>query len=139
MLSPKQLSISQYSSLYDEIIPKDHILRKIKENIDFSFVNNMVKENYCESFGRPADEPEMMFKLLFLEFWKDLSDRNVTQEAKYNMAYKYFLGLNPEETVVDYSLLSKFRKLRINDEDLLQEMLMETVLQMMIYVYIMTE
>ena len=129
MLSPKQLSISQYSTLYDEIIPKDHILRKIKENIDFRFVNNMVKQNYCESFGRPADEPEMMFKLLFLQFWKDLSDREVIQEAKYNMAYKYFLGLNPEDSVIDFTLLSKFRNLRINSEDLLQEMLMETVHQ----------
>lgn len=129
MLCPKQLTISQYSSLYREIIPKEHILRKISENIDFSFVNKMVKENYCECFGRPADEPEMMFKLLFLQFWKDLSDREVIEEAKYNMAFKYFLGLNPEDSIVDFSMLSKFRKLRINGEDMLQEMLMETVHQ----------
>ena len=89
----------------------------------------MVKDSYSESLGRPADEPEMMLKLLFLEFWKDLSDRETLQEATFNMAYKYFLGLNPEEPVVDFSLLSKFRRTRINGEDLLQEMLMEIVHQ----------
>ena len=36
---------------------------KIKENIDFSFVNSMLRKQYCENFGRPAKEPEMMFKL----------------------------------------------------------------------------
>lgn len=62
-----QIKLSPYSKLYDVIIPRDHLLRKIKENIDFSFVNPMLKEQYCEHFGRPAKEPEMMFKLLFLK------------------------------------------------------------------------
>ena len=54
------------------IVPKEHLLRKIKENIDFSFVNPMLKESYCEHYGRPAKEPEMMFKLLFLKKMYDL-------------------------------------------------------------------
>ena len=45
--------------LYEIIIPEDHILRRIKENIDFSFVNPMLKKQYCEHFGRPAKEPEL--------------------------------------------------------------------------------
>ncbi|MGF7399363.1 hypothetical protein PQ744_02950 [Thermoanaerobacterium thermosaccharolyticum] len=56
-----QIKISEYRSLYDIIIHKDNILRKIKENIDFSFVNKMLKESYCEYYGRPTKEPEMMF------------------------------------------------------------------------------
>ena len=56
-----RLSLSPYEKLYEIIIPKDHILRRIKENIDFSFVNPMLKKQYCEHFGRPAKEPEMMF------------------------------------------------------------------------------
>ena len=60
-----KLSLSPYQSLYDIIIPEDHFLRKVKENIDFSFVNPMLKNQYCENFGRPAKEPEMMFKLMF--------------------------------------------------------------------------
>ena len=62
-----QLRISAFENLYETVVPKDHILRKIKEVIDFSFVNEMLKGQYCEAFGRPAKEPEMMFKILFLK------------------------------------------------------------------------
>jgi transposase len=124
----EQLRISEYNSLYDKIIEKDNLLRKIKENIDFSFVNPMLKESYCEHFGRPAKEPEMMFKQEFLKKLYDLSDEALIQSIKVNMAYKYFLGMNPEDEPVDSSLLTKFRKTRIT-EDILEEMLAETVKQ----------
>jgi transposase len=123
-----QLQLSEYVNLYEVIIPKENILRKIKENIDFSFVNPMLKKSYCESFGRPAKEPEMMFKLLFLKKLYDLSDEKLIENANMHMAYKYFLDLNPEDSVVDSSLLTKFRKTRIT-EDILEEMLGETVQQ----------
>lgn len=58
--SQLQLSLSPYQGLYDAIIPADHLLRRIKENIDFSFVNPMLRKQYCENFGRPAKEPEMI-------------------------------------------------------------------------------
>lgn len=61
------LSLSPYQGLYDAIIPANHLLRRIKENIDFSFVNPMLRKQYYENFGRPAKEPELMFKLLFLK------------------------------------------------------------------------
>lgn len=73
----KQITISEHISLYDKIIPKDHFLRKLKENVDFSFVNKLVEKEYCEALGRPAKEPEMMFKLLFLQTKDLLSDREV--------------------------------------------------------------
>ncbi len=56
-----EMELSPYQSLYDMIIPPEHILRKLKENIDFSFVNPMLKKQYCEHYGRPAKEPEMPF------------------------------------------------------------------------------
>ena len=44
------------------------------------------------------------------------------------MAYKYFLGLSPEDQMIDPSLLTKFRKTRIT-EDILEELLKETIRQ----------
>lgn len=122
------LSLSPYQGLYDVIIPKNHLLRRIKENIDFSFVNPMLRKQYCEHFGRPAKEPEMMFKLLFLKKLYDLSDERLVSSAQTDMAYKYFLDLDPESPVIDPSLLTKFRKTRIT-EDILEEMLKETIQQ----------
>lgn len=123
-----QLCLSEYAGIYDLVIPQEHFLRKVKENIDFSFVNPMLKEQYCEHFGRPAKEPEMMFKILFLKRLYDLSDEALVRDLRYNMAYKYFVGLQPEEETIDPSLLTKFRKTRIS-EDILEEMLGETIQQ----------
>lgn len=126
--SQLQLSLSPYQGLYDAIIPADHLLRRIKENIDFSFVNPMLRKQYCENFGRPAKEPEMMFKLLFLKKLYDLSDEALISSAQTDMAYKFFLDLEPEAKMIDPSLLTKFRETRIT-EDILEEMLKETIQQ----------
>lgn len=120
------IDMSPYSGLYEAIIPQNHILRRLKENIDFSFVNPMLRKQYCERFGRPAKEPEMMFKLLFLKKLYDLSDERLISSAQTDMAYKYFLGLSPEDRMIDSSLLTKFRKTRIT-EDVLEDMLKETI------------
>lgn len=125
----KQITISEHISLYDKIILQDHFLRKLKENIDFSFVNKLVEKEYSQEMGRPAKEPEMMYKLLFLEVKDMLSDREVIERTKTDMSYKYFLDLNPEEDVPSYSLLSIFRNTKIKDEAILEEMLQETVKQ----------
>lgn len=122
------LDLSPYQGLYEAIIPQNHILRKLKDNIDFSFVNPMLRKQYCEHFGRPAKEPEMMFKLLFLKKLYDLSDERLISSAQTDMAYKYFLGLSPEDKIIDPSLLTKFRKTRIT-EDILEDMLRETIQQ----------
>ena len=116
--SQLQLSLSPYQGLYDAIIPEDHLLRRIKENIDFSFVNPMLRKQYCENFGRPAKEPEMMFKLLFLKKLYDLSDEALISSAQTDMAYKFFLNLEPEAKMIDSSLLTKFRKTRITEDKL---------------------
>ena len=126
--SQLQLSLSPYQGIYDAVIPAGHLLRKIKENIDFSFVNPMLRKQYCENFGRPAKEPEMMFKLLFLKKLYDLSDETLISSAQTDMAYKFFLDLEPEAKMIDPSLLTKFRKTRIT-EDILEEMLKETIQQ----------
>ena len=124
----EQTKLSPYGDLYDIIVPEDNLLRKIKENIDFSFVNPMLRKQYCENYGRPAKEPEMVFKLLFLKKLYDLSDERLIGSAQTDMSYKYFLSLAPEDEMIDPSLLTKFRKTRIT-EDILEEMLRETIQQ----------
>lgn len=129
--SQLKLPLSPYQGIYEAIIPTNHLLRRIKENIDFSFVNPMLRKQYCEHFGRPAKEPEMMIKLLFLKKLYDLSDEILISSAQTDMAYKYFLDLEPEAKMTDPSLLTKFGKTRII-EDILEEMLKETIQQALV-------
>ena len=38
----------------EELVPRDHLLRKIDATVDFSFINKICKPYYCENNGRPA-------------------------------------------------------------------------------------
>ena len=102
---PKQTSF--HYILYNKI-PENHILKRIESVVDFSFINDLLKEKYCLKFGRPAKEPELMCKLLFLQHLYNLGDRDVIEQARLNLAYMYFLGINPEDELPERSLLSKF-------------------------------
>ena len=45
----------------EDLVPEDHILRKIDKYIDFSFINDLCRPYYCENNGRPAIEPEIVY------------------------------------------------------------------------------
>ena len=127
MLRPNQSQTNFFSVLYDRI-PEDHLLKRIANAVDFSFINELVADSYCASFGRPAKEPELMAKLCILERLYDLSDVKVIEEANCNLAYLWFLGLNPDDPLPDPSLLAKFRTQRLKDISL-DEILSEIVRQ----------
>jgi len=116
MLRNEQPVLSHHAGLYD-LIPEDHLLRKINAVVDFGFVCGLVRESYTECYGRPAVHPEIVMRLIFLQFLYGLSDEQVVQEAQVNLAYKWFLGLNPEDKPPDLSVLSRFRTLRLARSD----------------------
>lgn len=117
MLRPEPKQLSFHSSLYNKI-PENHILKKISKVIDFSFINTLLENTYCKNFGRPAKEPEMMCKLLFLQYLYNISDEMMEREGNLNLGYLYFIGLNPEDSLPDKSLLSKFRTHRLGESTL---------------------
>ena len=66
-----------------------------------------------------AEDPVRMFKYLMIKCISGLSDVDLVDKCMYDMSYKYFLGLAPEDRVIESSTLSKFRKLRLQDVNLL--------------------
>ena len=55
MIKKQQTMIlSEYIGIYDLVVPKDNMLRKINELIDFSFVYNELEHKYCNNNGRNA-------------------------------------------------------------------------------------
>ena len=71
--------------------------------------------------------PVQMFKYLLLKSIYDISDVDVVERSKYDMSFKYFLDLAPEDEVINPSSLTKFRKLRLRDMDLLELLINKTV------------
>lgn len=127
LVQQQKLQLSSYSDLYDLVIPKDNLLRKINELIDFTFVYDELVEKYCHNNGRNAESPIRMFKYLLLKTIYNISDVDVVERSGYDMSFKYFLEMTPEDEVINPSSLTKFRKLRLNDTDLLNLLISKTV------------
>src|SRR3954453_7832068 len=121
------LNLSPYAAIYDIVIPKDNMLRQINELVDFSFILEELKTKYCLDNGRNAIPPIRMFKYLLLKSIFDVSDVDLVERSKYDMSFKYFLHMAPEEPVIDPSSLTKFRKLRLKDVNLLDMLINKTV------------
>ena len=116
----------------DELVPEDHLLRKIESKIDFSFIHELVKDLYCDNNGRPALDPTLMFKLLFIGYLYGVrSERQLIREAQVNVAYRWFLGLGLTDKLPDASTLSQNRRRRFNESDVYQQIFDEIVLQAM--------
>ncbi len=123
----EKIGFSEYSSLYSLIVPQDNLLRKINDLIDFSFVHEELATKYCPNNGRLAQSPIRMFKYLLLKTIYTLSDIDVVERSRFDMSFKYFLEMSPEEEVINPSSLTKFRKLRLKDTDLMNLLISKTV------------
>lgn len=121
------LNLSPFMAIYDLVVPKDNMLRQINDLIDFSFVHEELQNKYCLDNGRNAVPPIRMFKYLLLKSIFDVSDVDVVERSKYDMSFKYFLDMAPEDEVINSSSLTKFRKLRLKDVNLLDMLIQKTV------------
>jgi transposase len=95
--------------IFAKLAPADHYLRQVKAVVDFTSVRRLVAEYYSPDQGRGADDPVLLFKLCFLQFHYNLSDRNVLKAAQVNVAYRFFLDLSVESKLPTSGLLSQFR------------------------------
>ena len=81
--------------IFAATVPADHYLRRVGRAVDFARCRDGLAAVYCRYQGRPAVEPLLLLKLEFLEYHYNLSDRQVVEQAQYNMAFRWFLGLPP--------------------------------------------
>jgi transposase len=105
LIQQQTIQFSEHYSLYNLIVPKDNLLRKINELIDFSFIYDELVNKYCSNNGRMAESPVRMFKYLMLKTMYSVSDVDVVERSRYDMSFKYFLDMNPEDAVINASSL----------------------------------
>ncbi|MNC10572.1 Transposase DDE domain protein [compost metagenome] len=121
------LVLSPYAALYDIVVPQDNILRQINEMVDFTFIFEELQDKYCLDNGRNAIDPIRMFKYLLLKAIFELSDVDIVERSRYDLSFKFFLDMAPEDPVIESSSLTKFRKLRLKDLNLLDLLISKTV------------
>lgn len=92
----------------DDIVPQDHLLRKIENIIDFTFIYKLTKEYYCQDNGRRCLDTVILFKIMLLNFLMGKNSVRATlEETKVNVAYRWFLGLGLESQVPNHSTFSQ--------------------------------
>ena len=96
--------------IYSKLIDANSLLERINKEFDFSFINEEVKDVYCEDNGRPSIPPVILYKATLVQRLKGLSDEEMERVAKYDIEIKHFLGIPIEDVSFDYSTLSVFRK-----------------------------
>ena len=114
----------------EELVPKDHLLRKIDKAIDFGFIREKVRSLYCADNGRPAIDPVVLFKMLFIGYLFGVrSERQLVREIQVNVAYRWFLGFGLTDKIPDASTISQNRRRRFSESTIYQEVFDEIVVQ----------
>lgn len=91
----------------EELVPKDHLLRKIDAAVDFTKIYEIVEDLYCKNNGRPSTDPVVLFKIAIIQHLYGISSlRRTAEEISLNVAYRWFLGYSLSERTPHFTTLS---------------------------------
>jgi transposase len=96
--------------LYEQVVPPEHFLRRLPQVVDFERFRPLLAASYSSDQGRPALDPVLLLKLEVLAYHYDLSDREVITDARFNIAYRLFLGLSLKSSLPHPTSLTNFRQ-----------------------------
>jgi transposase len=106
-----------YSFNLDEVVPEDHLLRHIDRFLDFSDLRQHLAPYYSHT-GRPSVDPELMIRMLLIGYCLGIrSERQLCEEVKLNLAYRWFCRLSITDAVPDHSTFSKNRHGRFREAE----------------------
>ncbi len=98
--------------LYDRSVPEGHFLRILRGLFDWERLGAHLLGMYQGRglVGRPPYDPVMMFKMLFLGYLYNLSERDTERFVNESIPAHYFLDLAFDLRAPDHSSLALYRK-----------------------------
>jgi len=123
-----QGEVFSYVPLEDRI-PRDHPLRRIRPMVDRGLQEMWSHfEALYARRGRPSIAPERLLRALLLQaLYSIRSETQLMEQLDYNLLYRWFVGLNPDDPVWDVTVFTKNRE-RLMAGDVSQRLL-EAVLR----------
>lgn len=92
----------------EEMVPADHLLRKIEAVVDLSWVEEATAHLYHAELGRPGWHPEVILRLFLVRHLLNIpSYRALMRQAQSDLAIRWFIGCPPSEKVPDHSSISR--------------------------------
>ena len=123
------------SDLFDSFLaapPKNETLERLNELISWKHLRTIMAKAYENGMGREGFDPVLLFKLMLLEQWYRLSDRDVVFMACDSISFRKFLALKAGDKVPDDTTLVKFRN-RLRSAAIFDELFAEISRQMNIH------
>ena len=120
-----------YEFCLEDLVPADHLLRKIDTVLDLSWLRSELRPHYSD-IGRPSICPELMIRMLVVGYCYSIhSERRLCEEVALNWAYRWFCRLDLEDRVPDHSTFSINRHGRFRESDILRKVFEEVVCRCM--------
>ena len=114
----------------EQMVPENHFLRKVDRAVDFSFIYNLCAPLYCADNARPTVDPEILFRMLLVGYLYGIkSEARLEEEINYNIAYKWFCGLDLTDKAPDATTISQDRRRRFQDNNIAEEIFNEILRQ----------
>jgi transposase len=111
----------------ENMVPGDHLLRRIDAVLDLSWLRDEMKPHYSH-MGCPSVCPELMMRMLLVGYCYSIrSEHRLCDEVKINFAYRWFCGRGLEDKVPHHSTFSVNRHGRFRESDLLRKVFEEAV------------
>ena len=99
-----------YQISLEQLVPSDHLVRRLAEVLDLSWIRKATTEAYSHT-GRPSIDPVVVAKMMLLGFLYNISsERQLAREIQVNLAYRWYLGYDLNEAIPNHSVLSKARR-----------------------------
>lgn len=115
----------------EEMVPGNHLLRRMARKIDFGFIDEKTRDLYSTT-GRPSVDPQVLVRMMLIGYLFGItSERRLCQEVHLNLAYRWFCGLGLEDKVPDHSTFSKNRNGRFAGTTLFRDLFYAVVEQAM--------
>lgn len=93
---------------YNDVIEKDHELRRVKELVSFQSMVYRIKD-LSSDLGRNGYGLERALEALYLQFAYDLSDRQMEKRLRYDITFRWFCGFDFTEQTPDHTWFCKVR------------------------------
>ena len=95
----------------EDFVPTDHPLRPIGVVVNEALarLNGLFNSIYADT-GRASIAPEKLLRAMLIQvFFSVRSERQLMEQIRYNLLYRWFIGLAIDDEVWDHSVFSKNR------------------------------
>ncbi|MEI3382321.1 MAG: transposase [Dysosmobacter sp.] len=124
------MQLAMHMVTIEDLMPREHLMRKLEAALDLSFVYEETAPLYSEKYGRPPIDPVVIVKYLLVGFLYGIpSEREIERRVQTDIALRWYLGLDLFDRVPDHSTVSQLRRRKPSFRKVFRRLFEEVVRQ----------